>query len=449
MNGWQNSLVTKCHWRLSEGVWVPNRWRVPYTTWKTHFSLQHMSSRGWDGGCPARYGESHSWLSRGGTGFFLGHLASILVMYCFFLAILYYSELNVTAMRRAKSWSLSVIYIQWLGRSTNGSAGSESPCDCRGPKKNWSQLVSWPHSMLCTMLHAGCCICKCDISWTLSLGARATATGHNSGSRDGKGAQSISSQGMMHPALQSWFQNLGVQLSKLLAGPCIGGRAGARSCSAGGNMVRDSTRWPGMGSIISYIIPALFFWEDGSVFHLKSFEYIVCSFEYLKICESFVIWSHSNSDTKFVSAARDTCYDSWFITARVAMCLDPNRWSKEKSTPLFARCRPQSARSKWHGKTWGSGNTKLVAWQLDKHVSTASLREISQEQDTCWSCWFWKPRSGLLIVKAEQNIKQSVQGQTCHPRQGPLLCLERVMEWFWWLSRYRKALTPLVKLVAQ
>lgn len=113
MNGWQNSLVTKCHWRLSEGVWVPNRWRVPYTTWKTdvhsfhgfpHVSLQHMSSRGWDGGCPARYGESHSWLSRGGTGFFLGHLASILVVYCFFFffAILYYSELNVTAMRRAK-----------------------------------------------------------------------------------------------------------------------------------------------------------------------------------------------------------------------------------------------------------------------------------------------------------------------------------------------------------
>ena len=32
-----------------------------------------------------------------------------------------------------------------------------------------------------------------------------------------------------------------------------------------------------------------FFWEDGSVFHLKSFEYIVCSFEYLKICEAFVI----------------------------------------------------------------------------------------------------------------------------------------------------------------
>ena len=34
------------------------------------------------------------------------------------------------------------------------------------------------------------------------------------------------------------FQNLGVQLSKLLAGPCIGGRAGARSCSAGGGSMR-------------------------------------------------------------------------------------------------------------------------------------------------------------------------------------------------------------------
>lgn len=178
--------------------------------------------------------------------FFANTLLPFWSCIAFFYVILYYSELNVTAMRRAKSWSLSVIYIQWQGRSTNGSAGSESPCDCRGPKKNWSQLVSWPHSMLCTMLHAGCCICKCDISWTLSLGACATATGHNSGSRDGKGAQSISSQGMMHPALQSSFQNLGVQLSKLLAGPCIGGRAGARSCSAGGDMVRDSTRWPGM-----------------------------------------------------------------------------------------------------------------------------------------------------------------------------------------------------------
>lgn len=257
MNGWQNSLVTKCHWRLSEGVWVPNRWRVPYTTWKTdvhsfhgfpHVSLQHMSSRGWDGGCPARYGESHSWLSRGGTGFFLGHLASILVVYCFFFFSQFCIILNWMWLQCGgqKGWSLSVIYIQWLGRSTNGSAGSESPCDCRGLKKNWSRLVSWPHSMLCTMLHAGCCICKCAILWTLSLGACATATGHNSGSRDGKGAQSISSQGMMHPA-----GNLGVQLSKLLAGPCIGGRAGARSCSAGGDMVRDSTRWPGMGFIIS------------------------------------------------------------------------------------------------------------------------------------------------------------------------------------------------------